>query len=119
MKKHFCVLLFFGVFSCFSNEYICGKNSRVVLSEDKKSARIVGNIIVLDDVTVKYGTTRLSGVGFHEDSFNIDPNEKEYFIFILPNEKNALTARLVSSKINFSSDTLIWASNNICRLTSH
>lgn len=99
------------------NEFICGLNSRVVLANGHKEALVVGSNFVLKKVTVEYGTTKISGVRTSKNSIRVGPNEKEYFIFILPNESDKLPARLISSKINFSSDTLLWAGNNVCQKT--
>jgi hypothetical protein len=99
------------------NEYICGINSRVVLANGHKQALVVGNSFVLKDITVEYGVTKISGVRTSKNSIRVSPDEKEYYIFILPNESDKSPARLVSSKINFSSDTLLWAGNNVCQKT--
>jgi hypothetical protein len=100
------------------DEYTCGLNSRVVLANGHKQALVVGNSFVLKDVIVENGRTKISGVRTSQDSFRLDPNEKEYYIFILPDKNDKSPARLVSSKINFSSDTLLWAGNVVCRKTT-
>lgn len=99
------------------HEYICGLNSRVVLANGHKAALVVGHNFVLKNVVVENGRTKITGVRTSEDSFRVDPNEKEFYIFILPNEKDKSPARLVTSKINFSSDRLLWASNDECHKT--